>query len=214
MKTAIRDCSNSLRAMLLAELQDDIDLSPYFDPFDPNPDALGTMVVTLDNPEEMAEREQEGVSVWLYRLDRDDQSLNEPPRRIAPDRLLRRPLPLRLHYLLTPQVDHHPRDHAAELEQLILGKVLQVFHDASSLAGARLVDTLSGRPFEFFIRLEPLTLEQITRVWDAVERSYQLCVSYEVSIVPIESAEEPAVHAPVDVAIPEHGAATAPGVPA
>ena len=207
MKTAIRDCSDSFRDLLSRELMDDVDLSPFFDPFDPMPDAMGTMVVTLKNPEEMVDREQEGVSVWLYLIERDEETLNQPPRRIAPDRMLRRPLPLRMHYLITPLVDHTTRDHAAELEQLILGKVLQVFHDATSMSGARLVNTLSGQPLELFIRLEPLTLEEMTRIWDAIEHSYQLSVSYEVSIVPIESAEEAAIHAPVDVALPEYGVA-------
>ncbi|MFO1322794.1 MAG: DUF4255 domain-containing protein [Burkholderiales bacterium] len=213
MKTAIRDCSDSLRSLLEQELMDDVDLSPYFDPFDPTPDALGTMIVTLDNPEELAEREHEGVSVWLYLVERDGETLNEPPRRIAPDRMLRRPLPLRLHYLVTPQVDHTTREHAAELEQLILGKVFQVFHDATCLRGARLVNSLAGQPLEFFIRLEPLTLEQITRVWHSLQRSYQLCVSYEVSIVPIDSAEEASIRAPVDVVLPEYGVAAVEGSP-
>lgn len=197
----------SLRTFLLLELQDDVDLSPYFDPLDPAPDAIGTMIVTLNNPEELAETEQEGVSVWLYLIERDGETLNQPPRRYTPDRLTPRPLPLRLHYLVTPQVDHKTRELAGELEQLIVGKILQVFHDASSLAGARLVNTLSGRPYEFFVRLEPLGLEQITRVWDALDRPYQLCVSYEVSIVPIESAMEASFGKPVDVSMPEIGVA-------
>ena len=38
---------------------------------------------------------------------------------------------------------------------------------------------------ELKVRLEPLTLEEITRVWEALEGSYQLSVSYEVSVVNI-----------------------------
>ena len=209
MKTAIRDCTASLRQLLERALRDDSELSPYFDPFDPNPDAIGTLVVTLNNPEEFEQQEQEGVSIWLYLVERDPETLNRPPRRIAIDRILPRPLPLRLHYLVTPQVNYRAREHAAELEQLILGKILQVFHDESSLAGARLVNTLAGQPLEFFVRLEPLSLEQITRVWEALDRHYQLCVSYEVTVVPIDSASEPAVIVPVEVALPEYGIARA-----
>jgi hypothetical protein len=207
MKTAIRDCSVSLRTFLQNELADDIDLSPYFNPLDPSPDAIGTMVVSLNNPEEFRDTDQEGVSVWLYLVERDGETLNQPLRRYAPNQLTQRPLPLRLHYLVTPQFDHETRESASELEQLVLGKILQVFYDTVSLSGARLVNTLSGRPFEFFIRLEPLSLEQITRVWDALDRPYQLCVSYEVSIVPIESAAQPQLIAPVDVTLPELGQA-------
>jgi len=207
MKTALRDCSASIRQMLEQALRDDSDLSPFFDPFDPNPDAIGTLIVTLNNPEEFEEQEHEGVSIWLYLIERDGETLNRPPRRVAADRMLSPPLPLRLHYLVTPQVNFHTREHAADLEQLILGKILQVFQDESSLRGARLLNTLSGQGLEFFLRLETLSLEQITRVWEALDRPYQLCVSYEVSIVPIHSALEPAVIVPVDVALPEYGLA-------
>ena len=207
MKTAIRDCSNSLRALLEAQLREDVDLSPFFDPLDPAPDAIGTMVVNLNNPEEFNQNEIEGVSLWLYLVERDPETLNQLPRRISPDRLLQRPLPLRLHYLVTPRVDHRTRAQAGELEQLILGKVLQALHDQPRLAGALLLDSLSGAPHEFFVRLEPLPLDQITRVWDALEVPYQLCVSYEVSVVPIDSAVIPLPVVPVDSVLAEFGVA-------
>ena len=207
MKTALRDCSASIRQMLEKALRDDSELSPFFDPFDPTPDAIGTFLVTLNNPQEFEDQEHEGVSIWLYLVERDGETLNRPRHRISASQTLARPLPLRLHYLVTPQVNFQTREHAADLEQLILGKILQVFHDESSLSGARLVNTLSGQPLEFFVRLEPLSLEQITRVWEALDRPYQLCVSYEVSVVPIFSAAEPVVTVPVEVAMPEYGLA-------
>jgi len=209
MKTALRDCSSSIRELLEQELRDDSELSPYFDPFDPMPDAIGTLLVTLNNPAEFDEQEHEGVSVWLYLVERDPETLNCPPRRVSASQTLSRPLPLRLHYLITPQVNFQTRERAADLEQLILGKILQVFHDDARLSGARLVNTLSGQPLEFLVRLETLTLEQITRVWEALDRPYQLCVSYEVAVVPIYSAAEPTVASPVDAALPEYGVAVA-----
>lgn len=208
MKTAVRDCSASIRALLERALRDDSELSPYFDPFDPAPDAIGTLVVTLSNPEEFEDLEQEGVSIWLYLVERDAETLNLPPRRVPPDGVLSRPLPLRLHYLVTPLVNFRTREHAAELEQLILGKILQVFHDTPRIAGSRLVNSLAGSPIELFVRLESLALDQITRVWEALDRPYQLCTSYEISVLPIESADEPAVVVPVDVVMPEYGIAS------
>lgn len=190
MMTAIRDCSLSLREFLLQALRDDSQLSPFFDPTDPMVDAIGTMEVSLDNPQELEDANVEGVSAWLYLVQRDEQTLNAPPRRIAADLLEARPLPLRLHYLVTPIVDRESRTNSSELEQLVLGKVLQVFHDETSLAGARLRGGLAGSGVEFFVRLEPLSLEEITRVWDALDRPYQLCVSFEVSVVPIASSRE------------------------
>ena len=208
MMSAIRDVSLSFLAFVEQSLRDDPHLSPYFDPADPTPSALGTMILTLDTPQEMEENDQEGVSLWLYLVQRDEQTLNRPPRRVGLDQVERRPLPLRLHYLVTPIVDREVRTDAAELEQLVLGKILQIFHDDASIAGARLRGMLAGSGLEFFVRLEPLSLEEITRVWDALDRPDQLCVSYEVSVVPIASAVDPARIVPVDLVTTEAGPAT------
>ena len=204
MKTAIRDASLSLRSFIEQALQDDPDLSPYFDPADPHPDAIGTMVVTLDTPQELEDRHHEGVSAWLYLVQREELTLNRPPRRTATDRVERQPLPLRLHYLITPLVANERMD-ATNLEHLILGKVLQIFHDDAVLSGVRLLGTLSGSGLQFFMRLEPLSLEEITRVWDALDKPYQLCVSFEMSIVPIASAVDAERVVPVDSVVSEAG---------
>ena len=55
------------------------------------------------------------------------------------------------------------------------------------------------------VRLEPLTLEEITRVWEALDGSYQLSVSYEVSVVNIMPEAEPERVTPVQIAMPEYG---------
>lgn len=204
MKTAIRATSITLRELLREALEGDIDLDLLFDA-----GAGGTMRVTLDTPQEMVELSREGVSFWLYQVERNGETLNQPPRRVSADEIEPRPLPLRLHYLVTPIVDHTTRPSAPELEQHILGKVLQVLHDLGSLRGSRLRDDLVGTPLEIFVRLEPLSLEEITRVWDALDRSYQLCVSYEVSIVPITSARAIEETPPVDSVGLEPGLGTA-----
>jgi hypothetical protein len=151
----------------------------------------------------MADRPAEGLSVWLYRVIRDDQRLNDPPTRIGPSQTRPAPLPLRLHYLMTPVTD--PVSGNPLTEQLILGRVLQAFHSHSVLRGSDLQAEFTGTETELKLRLEPLSLEEITRVWEALEGSYQLSVSYEVSVVNIDSDLEPESVAPVTVALPEHG---------
>lgn len=200
MKTAIQSCSVTLRELLRRVLITDPDLDVFFDP-----GQGGVMTVSLLTPQELVEMNAEGISLWLYRLQRDDQTFNLPARRIAFDRLERPPLPLRLHYLVAPIVSHEARPQAPELEQHILGKVLQVFNDLGSLRGSDLRADLAGQPLEIFVRLEPLSLEEITRVWDALNLSYQLCISYEVSVVPIGSGQAAREEPPVDSVITEQG---------
>jgi hypothetical protein len=149
---------------------------------------------------------EEGISVWLYHIERDPELLNQPPERLAPDRLRRRPLPLRLHYLITPVVrDAEDVGSSPGVEQLLLGKVLQTFHDLPELAGSDLRGSLTGTGARLRVRLEPLSLPEITAVWDALDSPYQLCVSYEVAVPLIESETAAAVVAPVDVIATEHG---------
>lgn len=199
MYTALRATSLTLASHLRQRLQADPTLALLFDP-----GLGGTMVVTLSTPQEMMRANVEGLSVWLYRLLRDEERLNVPPERIAPNLLRHPPLPVRLHYLLTPLINAQAAG-GPQTEQVVLGKVLQAFHDHPVLRGTDLQDDLSGTDAELRVRLESLSLEEITRVWDALNRSYQLSVSYEVSTVNIYSAIEPERVSPVLVALPEHG---------
>lgn len=160
---------------------------------------LGVFQVTFDTPHEMNERNQEGVSLWLYRVIRDDQRLNDPPERLSSTEWQSPPLPLRLHYLVTPITKD------TGTEQLILGKVLQAFHTHPTFRGIDLRQGFEGTNLEFTVRLEPMSLEEITRVWEALEGSYQLSVSYEVGPIRIATAAEPERITPVTVTLPEYG---------
>jgi len=195
MSTALRATSLTLAQ----KIQKDLDSDPALG-------FKGVMVVSLNTPKEMIDKSFEGVSVWLYRVIRDEETLNAPPQRQGFGSIKRSPLPMRLHYLITPIVDKKdPKHGGQETEQYILGKILQIFHDCPMLRGADLQDYYSGTEVELNVRLETLNLEEITRIWEAVEGSYQLSVSYEVGVVNIESGIEPERVAPVTVVLPEQG---------
>jgi hypothetical protein len=195
MYTALRATSQTLARFLEVRFQADPLLSGFF--------SGGGMVVSLNTPPEMLDKPAEGLSVWLYRIIRDDQRLNDPPIRVSPTELQPPPLPMRLHYLITPVTN--PRTGDPGTEQLILGKVLQLFHGHPALRGTDLQAEFSGTELELKVRLEPLTLEEITRVWEALEGSYQLSISYEVSVVNITPELELERVSPVEVALPEYG---------
>jgi hypothetical protein len=203
MFTAFRATSQTLTKYLQERFETDPNLMPFFDA-----GSGGTMSVTLKTPEEMLNTSAEGLSVWLYRVIRDEELLNALPQWIGPNLLRRPPLPMRLHYLMTPITDAQSQI-GPETEQVILGKVLQIFHDHPTLRGTDLQGDFIGTDVELNVRLESLSLEEITRVWDALDASYQLSVSYEVSVVNIESSAEPEKVSPVVVALPEYGVITA-----
>lgn len=201
MHTILRATSRTLADFLLRGLTDDVELGPFFDPA-----GAPTMQVSLNTPQEMAAAPMDGLSVWLYRFMRDEQRVNAPPERIAPNRVRPTPLPLRLYYLITPMVAINQQfpGTSPELEQTILGKALQLLYTHPIMRGSDLRDTLQGTDAQVTARLETLTLEEITRVWHALGRPYQLSASYEVTVAPIYPAVEPFVITPVRVAIPEY----------
>lgn len=175
MHTAIRASSITLAKFLRDGFLADPELSVLFG---------GTMQVSLNTPEEMKEAHVQGLSLWLYRVMRDDLRLNEPPERVSNDSSIPTPLPLRLHYLVTPIVNIQNADPGAspEREQTILGKAMQLLYMKPVLSGADLSDTLAGTTAQVITRLEPLGTEEITRIWSALKVSYQLSVSYETAI--------------------------------
>lgn len=183
MSTAIRDTSVSLRMLLEGRLNADAEVMAMLPPG-------VTLSVSLNTPEEMGESGERGLSLWLYRIVRDGAALNLPPRRVAPDRMRQAAMPVQLHYLLTPVFHGLQGIPAPEFEQTLLGKVLQLFHESPSLRGADLLGTLATPDLELSVRLETLSLDDVTRVWDALDRSYQLCLSYEVSVVPINARRD------------------------
>jgi hypothetical protein len=194
MYTALRATSRTLAQFLEARFQSDPAIQTFFS---------GGTITSLNTPHEMTQKQVEGLSVWLYRIMRDDQRLNDPPRRLNATQVVPSPLPLRLHYLITPVTNESAGN--PETEQLILGKVLQLFYSHPVLRGTDLQAEFSGTDVELHVRLEPMSLEEITRVWEALEGSYQLSVSYEVSVVNILPEQEPERISPVEVVMPEYG---------
>jgi hypothetical protein len=50
-----------------------------------------------------------------------------------------------------------------------------------------------------------MTLEEITRIWEALDESYRLSVSYEVTVIAVDPEQEPAGAGIVQVVMPEYG---------
>jgi hypothetical protein len=199
MYQALHATSLTLQQFVTAQIKSDSFLSGATAPF-----TVRGMVVSLQTPREMLEAGREGVSLWLYRAIRDDQRLNDPARRASPNTLAHRPLPMRLHYLATPITT---RDNLGDpdTEQYLLGKILQIFHTTPMLRGAHLRGELMGTEAELSVRLESLALDEISRVWEALDGSYQLSVSYEVTLVDIDSARPPQNGTPVLQVIADPG---------
>jgi Pvc16 N-terminal domain len=181
--TAIRAVSKTLQELLQAHITNS-----------PDPQ-LRNVAIDLSSPREMRDaagpqRTPNGISLWLYRVSRNGDVLNEPQVPVD-DQLPRQPLPVDLFYLVSP-ITRTPDN-----EQALLGRVLQVFSDHSILRGTDLKDDLAGEPTELRLTLETLSLEELSRIWSALSESYQLSASYRVQVVRIDSGFEPLRTSPV-----------------
>jgi hypothetical protein len=198
MYTSLAATSETLRHLLEIGMTTDIGpngLATFF--------AGAQRFVSLATPQDMRAAGQQGLSVWLYRIVRDEFRLNEPPViRPAPGggvEIVPPPLPVRLHYLLTPLAANAP-----DTEQRILGRTLQVLHSRPIIAGADLQAELAGTDTEIHARLEALSLDDLSLVWQALEGSFQLCVSYELSLANIFSTTDPEPGTLVESVQPEY----------
>ncbi|MEW5868213.1 MAG: DUF4255 domain-containing protein [Chloroflexota bacterium] len=154
---------------------------------------LQNAVIDLGSPKEVGPAtDVPHVSLWLYMVRRDPDRLNDLPRRLSTNQFAPQPLPLNLYYLVTPIA----KDSIGE--QILLGRVLQVFSDHARIVGTvQGISDLDPGDGELHINLEPLTLEEITRVWSALQESYQLSVSYLVQTILVDSARQPMLMEPV-----------------
>jgi hypothetical protein len=141
--------------------------------------------VVLNSPKEI--ETAGGLSLWLYRVTRNGELVNVPPPRPAANQVGKTPLPIDLYYLITP-IRQDP-----ETDQVLLGRVLQVFNDRSILRGADLTTPLQTDSRELRITLETLSLEQLAEIWHALHQPYQLSISYHVQYAAIDSERPPAL---------------------
>lgn len=123
--------------------------------------------------------------IFLYDVLEDPSARNRPRVRgvFPPDDLTigKPPMALRLRYLMTPCSDDRLTDH------LILGRTLQALYDDAILNGTQLEGNLALTNEALKVTLSPLSLDERSRVWFAIQQRYRLCVAYEVRVVNLDA---------------------------
>ncbi|MBC8116437.1 MAG: DUF4255 domain-containing protein [Candidatus Saccharimonas sp.] len=106
------------------------------------------------------------------------------------------PLALNLYYLLTAYGDDQP----TEIDHQLLGKGMQILHDSAVLTAEAIRNANSepslrssnlDRQFEQIkITPEPLTLDEMSRLWQTFQTQYRISAAYQASVVFIESTRQ------------------------
>jgi hypothetical protein len=136
---------------------------------------LGANDIVLVNPGDQGAPVT--LSLWLYQVTPNEHLRNVPNIRIQNENFDRlTPLPLDLCYLLTPLKQNE------EENQITLGRALQVIYDNSIL-------TLNaGNNVEqLHLSICQRSIEELAKVWEALQKPYRLSICFEVRVVRIDS---------------------------
>lgn len=137
--------------------------------------------IVFRNPTETLRDSANRLSIWLYQVTENIHLKNQPPIRAnGPETLRQPPLVLNMSYLITPFAP----DPSGEGDHILLGKSMQVLYDNSIIV---LRDPVSGIFEELRIVLCNLSLEELTRIWEALRESYHLSVCYQVRVTRVDS---------------------------
>lgn len=128
------------------------------------------------------------VNLFLYKIDENAQLKNmDLPGRGSPGAYGRPPLALDLHYLLTAFGE--TEEDQIETQQ-ILGEAMRVMHDFAIILGNDVLDPdLQNEREQVKLYLEPLSLEELSKIWSATTRPYRTSVGYLVTVIQIESKQ-------------------------
>jgi hypothetical protein len=143
------------------------------------------------------------VNLFLYQTAIDAAWRNQDmPRQIKAGEIGQPPLPLCLYYLVTAFGEGDDETKAQQL----LGQAMSVLHDhpllgadeikqatGTNVAGSDLHEQIE----RVRITPQPLSLEDLSKLWAAFQTNYRLSAAYQASVVLIESARPPRAALPV-----------------
>ncbi len=173
--TVLAEVGESLVGVLWQEIQLDPQVNALID---------NESRISLESPADLVGNDAVRLSIYLYRIVEDASTKNRFPVQGNGAQLRKPSLTLDLFYLVTPLVGA-PRE-----QQIVLGKAMQVLYDRAILEGPDLVGTLASSGEELRVILNPVSLEETARVWQALEMSYRLSVCYTVRVAMVDSTRE------------------------
>src|SRR6202158_1956351 len=174
------------------------------------PDILSNVSVPVTvsaprlNKDDLPAKEDPRINLYLYRVGENGFLQNqEIPGHGSPGAFGAPPLSLNLHHLVTAFGNHQLADGGTPLfdetiAHCLLGSAMRVLHDYRILTDELLTvkqpigtpilhDSLLGSYEKVKLSLEPISLEDATKVWVALTLRYRLSAAYSITVVQIES---------------------------
>jgi hypothetical protein len=158
-------------------------------------DLNDTTVTTLPLDRARGNNSNNQLNLFLYQIARNAAWANRPmPGQVQSGETGIPPLPLNLYYLLT--AFGRDNDALQPLGHQLLGKAMSIMHDHPVLSSdeirAATIASIPGNDLDrqlerIRITFQPLTLEDISKLWTGFATQYRLSAAYEVEVALIES---------------------------
>ncbi len=153
---------------------------------------LGSGIVTARPPDKARENGDSfnQVNIFLYQaLPNASWRNTDLPNRVKPGETGRSPLALNLFYLLTA----YGKNNEDIVSHRLLGQAMRVLHDYALLSredvrSALAESDLHNQIERVRITLQPLNLEELSKLWATFQTQYRISVAYETSVVLIDSS--------------------------
>jgi hypothetical protein len=175
------------------------------------PDQPDAKVTT--NPPDKARDNNNGnqVNLFLYQTEPNAAWRNmDMPRQVKPGETGQPPLPLNLYYLITA----YGQNEDDTFSHRLLGRAMRILHDHPVLGAAEIAAALPGNDLHeqverVRITPQPLSLDEMSKLWTTFQTQYRISAAYQVSVVLIESARAPRTPLPVLTRGPADGGISA-----
>jgi hypothetical protein len=189
----LKQATREIRRTLFSAFRANASVKRLMNITDQATDADARTWISLTPPPDKDGATDKWLYLWLYFVSENEHAKNRPAT-FAPDGTLTPPpLALSLYYLVTPYsgtIEDADAAHAATEE--ILGSVLEAFHNRPiiplEIPPSDLPEAEPAAAEELHICLCRLSLEELTRIWDALDRPYRLSVCFKVNVVRIASS--------------------------
>lgn len=166
-----------------------------------DPDLTDTTVTALPLDKARGTNTTNQLNLFLYQVLPNAAWRNmDMPKTVRPGENGMSPLALDLHYLIT--AFGRENDTSQPFDHHLLGKAMSILYD-HALLGPEEISTafpgsgLESQPDRVRITWQPLSLEDISKLWMGFATQYRLSVGYDVSVTLIDSTQP--VSAPLPV---------------
>ena len=172
---AVADVGSSLIKLLWDSMGAD-------DAFKKNTGLNSESQIVLSTPESL--KDDQKLSIFLYQIVEDTYQKNQDRSWSGSDKLKAQSMPLSLFYLITPNTKDGLKD------QILIGKVIQIFNDHHVLRSPFLKGSLVGEELDLIFN--PLSIDDINKIWSVISKSnpYMFSIYYEVTRLRIDSTRE------------------------